>query len=336
MDEAIVVEGLVKSFKTTKALDGIDLTVPTGTVLGLLGPNGAGKTTCVRILATLLRPDAGRATVTGLDVVRQPQQVRARIGLTGQYAAVDDYLTGRENLEMVGRLYHLPAAEARARAVALLDRFDLADAASRVVKTYSGGMRRRLDIAASLIARPRVMFLDEPTTGLDPRSRIGMWELIEGLVREGTTILLTTQYLDEADRLASTIAVLDGGKVIASGTSRELKSQVGGERLEVTVASASELDAAVSALSPFAAGEPVVDAATLHVTAPVSKGAGILPDVVRDLDAAGVTLEDLALRHPTLDDVFLALTGHAAEDKPAGPAGKGRRGRDRGRGKESA
>jgi ABC-2 type transport system ATP-binding protein len=335
MDDAIVVEGLVKTFKSTKALDGIDLTVPHGTVLGLLGPNGAGKTTCVRILATLLRPDAGRAWVTGLDVVQEPQRVRARIGLTGQYAAVDDYLTGQENLEMVGRLYHLQAAEARARAVALLDRFDLSDAARRVVKTYSGGMRRRLDIAASLIARPRVMFLDEPTTGLDPRSRIGMWELIEGLVREGTTILLTTQYLDEADRLASTIAVLDGGKVIASGTSRELKSQVGGERLEVTVASASELDAAVSALSPFAAGEPVIDAATLHVTIPVSKGAGILPDVVRDLDAAGVTLEDLALRHPTLDDVFLALTGHAAEDAPAEPAGKkGRRGR--GRGKEPA
>jgi ABC-2 type transport system ATP-binding protein len=335
MDDAILVEGLVKTFKSTKALDGIDLTVPHGTVLGLLGPNGAGKTTCVRILATLLRPDAGRAWVTGLDVVQEPQRVRARIGLTGQYAAVDDYLTGQENLEMVGRLYHLQAAEARARAVALLDRFDLSDAARRVVKTYSGGMRRRLDIAASLIARPRVMFLDEPTTGLDPRSRIGMWELIEGLVREGTTILLTTQYLDEADRLASTIAVLDGGKVIASGTSRELKSQVGGERLEVTVASASELDAAVSALSPFAAGEPVIDAATLHVTIPVSKGAGILPDVVRDLDAAGVTLEDLALRHPTLDDVFLALTGHAAEDAPAEPAGKkGRRGR--GRGKEPA
>ncbi|MEN3358775.1 MAG: type transport system ATP-binding protein, partial [Mycobacteriales bacterium] len=230
MDDAIVVEGLVKTFKATKALDGIDLTVPPGTVLGLLGPNGAGKTTCVRILATLLRPDAGRAWVTGLDVVREPQRVRARIGLTGQYAAVDDYLTGQENLEMVGRLYHLGSAEARGRATALLDRFELTDAGGRVVKTYSGGMRRRLDIAAALIARPRVLFLDEPTTGLDPRSRIGMWELIESLVRDGTTILLTTQYLDEADRLASTIAVIDIGKVIASGTSRELKSQVGGER----------------------------------------------------------------------------------------------------------
>ncbi|HVQ93092.1 MAG TPA: ATP-binding cassette domain-containing protein [Mycobacteriales bacterium] len=330
MDDAIVVESLVKTFKATKALDGIDLTVPPGTVLGLLGPNGAGKTTCVRILATLLRPDAGRAWVTGLDVLREPQRVRARIGLTGQYAAVDDYLTGQENLEMVGRLYHLRPAEARGRAVALLDRFELSDASGRVVKTYSGGMRRRLDIAAALIARPRVLFLDEPTTGLDPRSRIGMWELIEGLVRDGTTILLTTQYLDEADRLASTIAVIDIGKVIASGTARELKSQVGGERLEVTVAGASELDAAVSALAPFAAGEPVVDVPTLHVTVPVSKGAGILPEVVRDLDAAGVTLEDLALRHPTLDDVFLALTGHAAEEKPAdgaAPAEKGRRGR---------
>jgi ABC-2 type transport system ATP-binding protein len=325
MDDAIVVESLVKTFKTTKALDGIDLTVPHGTVLGLLGPNGAGKTTCVRVLATLLRPDSGRAWVTGLDVVRQAQRVRARIGLTWQYAAVDDYLTGQENLEMVGRLYHLRAGEARARATALLDRVDLSDAARRVVKTYSGGMRRRLDIAASLIARPRVLFLDEPTTGLDPRSRFGMWELIEGLVREGTTILLTTQYLEEADRLADTIAVIDGGKVIARGTSRELKSQVGGERLEVTVASSRQFDDAVSALASYAAGDPVLDAESRHVTIPVSKGAGILPDVVRDLDAAGVALEDLALRHPTLDDVFLSLTGHAAEDKPAEPERKGRR-----------
>jgi ABC-2 type transport system ATP-binding protein len=332
MEDAIVVEGLVKRFGKTVALDGVDLTVPLGTVLGMLGPNGAGKTTCVRILTTLLRPDSGRAWVTGLDVLHEPQRVRARIGLTGQYAAVDDYLTGRENLEMVGRLYHLGRSEARARAIELLARFELSDAAGRVVKTYSGGMRRRLDIAASLIARPRVLFLDEPTTGLDPRSRIGMWELIESLVRDGTTILLTTQYLEEADRLADTIAVVDVGKVIARGTARELKAQVGGERLEVTVASRSALDGAVSALSSFAAGEPVVDQETLHVTVPVSKGAGILPDVVRDLDAAGVALEDLALRHPTLDDVFLALTGHAAEEKPAEPAadaGRRRRGRQK-------
>jgi ABC-2 type transport system ATP-binding protein len=334
MDPAIVVEGLVKRFGTTTALAGIDLDVPQGTVLGLLGPNGAGKTTCVRVLTTLLRPDAGKAYVTGIDVLREPQRVRARIGLTGQYAAVDDYLTGRENLELVGRLYHLDKREARARAVDLLERVDLAEAGGRIVKGYSGGMRRRLDIAASLIARPAVLFLDEPTTGLDPRSRLGMWELIEGLVRDGTTILLTSQYLEEADRLATTIAVIDGGQVIARGTSRELKSQVGGDRLELTVSSATEVDTAATTLAAFADGEPVLDRAGLKLTIPVSKGAGILPDVVRELDAAGIALEDLALRHPTLDDVFLSLTGHVAEavttesDKPAKGRRRGRRGKD--------
>jgi ABC-2 type transport system ATP-binding protein len=325
MDPAIVVEGLVKRFGTTTALAGIDLDVPHGTVLGLLGPNGAGKTTCVRVLTTLLRADAGKAYVTGIDVRREPQRVRARIGLTGQYAAVDDYLTGRENLELVGRLYHLDKREARARANDLLARVDLTDAGGRIVKGYSGGMRRRLDIAASLIARPAVLFLDEPTTGLDPRSRLGMWELIEGLVRDGTTILLTSQYLEEADRLATTIAVIDGGQVIARGTSRELKSQVGGDRLELTVSAASEVDTAARTLQPFAAGEPVLDREGLKLTVPVSKGAGILPEVVRELDAAGVALDDLALRHPTLDDVFLSLTGHVAEDVVEDKPAKGRR-----------
>jgi ABC-2 type transport system ATP-binding protein len=335
MDPAIAVEGLVKRFGTTTALAGIDLDVPQGTVLGLLGPNGAGKTTCVRVLTTLLRPDAGKAYVTGIDVLREPQRVRARIGLTGQYAAVDDYLTGRENLELVGRLYHLGRTEARARADDLLERVDLAEAGGRIVKGYSGGMRRRLDIAASLIARPAVLFLDEPTTGLDPRSRLGMWELIEGLVRDGTTILLTSQYLEEADRLATTIAVIDGGQVIARGTSRELKSQVGGDRLELTMSSATDLDLAATTLASYAAGEPVLDRDGAKLTIPVSKGAGILPDVVRELDTAGIALEDLALRHPTLDDVFLSLTGHAAEDAST-ETDKPAKGRRRGRRKEPA
>ncbi|MQA34512.1 ATP-binding cassette domain-containing protein [Modestobacter roseus] len=314
MSNAIVVEGLVKRFGENTALGGVDLTVSEGTVLGLLGPNGAGKTTVVRVLSTLLRPDAGRAEVVGLDVLTQADQVRATIGLTGQYAAVDEYLTGRENLEMVGRLYRLGGREARSRAGQLLERFDLTDAANRPAKTYSGGMRRRLDIAASLIARPRVLFLDEPTTGLDPRSRLGMWEFIADLVGEGTTILLTTQYLEEADRLADRMVVIDRGQVIARGTADELKAQVGGERLELTVASAEQLDTAVDCLAPLAAGELHRDAQTRRLTVPVTGGTGVLAEALRRLDAGAVHVLDVGLRRPDLDDVFLTLTGHAAED----------------------
>lgn len=313
MTDAIVVESLTKRFGRTVALDGLDLVVPQGTVLGVLGPNGAGKTTAVRILATLLRPDAGRASVFGVDVVTHPARVRAQIGLTGQYAAVDEYLTGRENLRMVARLFRMDRSAARRRADELLERFELLDAADRTVKTYSGGMRRRLDIAASLTARPRVLFLDEPTTGLDPRSRIGMWQVIADLVHDGTTMLLTTQYLEEADKLAHAIAVIDHGRVIAGGTADELKAQVGGERLEITVADAEQLELARTAVGRYADGRPRTDTATRHVVVPVSQGARILPQVVRDLDDAGIGIVDLALRRPTLDDVFLALTGHAAE-----------------------
>ena len=311
---AILAEGLEKRFGETRALAGLDLSAEEGTVLGVLGPNGAGKTTAVRILATLLHPDAGRAEVAGLDVVRHADQLRARIGLAGQYAAVDEYLTGQENLEMVGRLYHLPGAVARRRADELLERFELTDAARRPVKTYSGGMRRRLDLAASLVIAPPVLFLDEPTTGLDPRGRLSMWDIISGLVSEGRTVLLTTQYLEEADQLASQIVVVDHGRVIAQGTADELKAQVGGERLELTVARGSALDAAVRALKPYGDGDLHVDEHRRHVVLPVVNGARLLANVVRDLDAAGVRVDDLGLRRPTLDDVFLTLTGHAAEE----------------------
>jgi ABC-2 type transport system ATP-binding protein len=307
---AIVVEGLRKRYGDVVALDGIDLAVPAGTVLGLLGPNGAGKTTTVRVLTTTVRPDAGRATVLGADVMLHPAAVRARIGLAGQYAAVDEHLTGVENLVMVGRLYGERRAAATARAGELLERFDLDEAAGRVVKTYSGGMRRRLDLAAALVANPPVLFLDEPTTGLDPRSRVGLWETIEGLVADGTTVLLTTQYLDEADRLADRIAVIDRGRVIADGTADELKDRVGGERLEVHLSDPAQALEAAWALGGMTSEEPQIDGHTVRL--PVERASGAIMEAVRRLDEASIGVEDLGVRRPTLDDVFLALTGHGA------------------------
>ncbi len=311
---AILAEGLHKYYGKTHALDGLDLTVEEGTILGLLGPNGAGKTTAVRVLTTLLRPDSGRAEVAGLDVVKQAPALRALIGLTGQYAAVDENLTGYENLKMFGQLYHLSGVVAKRRANELLERFDLVEAAGRTVKTYSGGMRRRLDLAASLIISPPILFLDEPTTGLDIRGRLAMWEVIGNLVADGTTVLLTTQYLEEADQLAHQIAVVDHGRVIARGTSDELKTQVGGERIEITVAQGGDISAAAEALRPYASGEIQLQREHRHLLVPVTNGAQQLAAIVRDLDAARVRVDDLALRRPTLDDVFLTLTGHAAEE----------------------
>lgn len=315
--EAVDVTGLVKTYDKGKvtALAGLDISVPPGQVLGLLGPNGAGKTTAVSILATLLDPDSGGGTVAGFDLLKQPGEVRKRIGLSGQFAAVDEALTGFENLFMFGRLYRLDKAAAKARADELLEHFGLTEAASRVVKTYSGGMRRRLDVAGALVARPPVIFLDEPTTGLDPPSRLDLWDTIRGLVADGAALLLTTQYLEEADQLSDQILVIDRGKAIAGGTSDELKAQVGGDRVEVTVRDIAQLSAAKDCLTPFAVGEIQIDEATGTLKVPIDGGTPILTRALNALEAAHVDLVDAGLRRPTLDDVFLALTGHAAEDK---------------------
>jgi ABC-2 type transport system ATP-binding protein len=323
---AILVEGLVKSFGEVRALRGIDLSVPRGTVLGVLGPNGAGKTTAVRILTTLLLPDAGWAQVEGHDVVREAAAVRRSIGLAGQSAAIQEELTGRENLEIIGRLYHLSWPRARRRATELLEHFNLTEAADRPAKNFSGGMQRRLDLAASLVGDPRVLFLDEPTTGLDPRSRLAMWDTIRSLAARGTTLLLTTQYLDEADELADEIVVIDHGQVIAAGTSEELKGRVGGDVVEFTVPDRSRLGDAVAAITPVGEGEPHVDKETGVISEGVgSRGSDALIDAVRRLDSAGIEIRGLALRRPSLDDVFLVLTGHAAEEDQANGRRRGRR-----------
>src|SRR5690242_4233434 len=315
---AIEAEGLVKNFGKTKALAGLDLTVPAGTVYGLLGPNGAGKTTAVRVFATLLRPDGGRARVLGRDVADEAAEVRRQIGLTGQYAALDEYLTGRANLIMIGQLSRLTAAAARRRADEMLERFSLTEAAGRAVKTYSGGMRRRLDLAASLIGYPSVLFLDEPTTGLDPNARAMTWEIVRELADSGTTLLLTTQYLDEADQLARRIAVIDGGAVIAEGTPDQLKSSVGGEHLDVALAAGADVEAAIVAVKPFATGGVQPDEDGRRLSVPVAAGEGLTTQVVRALDQAGVPVNDVTMQRASLDDVFLALTGHATSDDSEG------------------
>ena len=313
MDTIIEAAGLTKRYGDVVALDGLDLKVPRGTVLGLLGPNGAGKTTAVRVLTTLLEPDDGSAHIAGIDVRTDPDGVRKIIGLSGQYAAVDEYLTGYENLDMVGRLYRMPKQASRVRARELLEQFDLTDAGDRPVKTYSGGMRRRLDLAASLVAKPKVLFLDEPTTGLDPGSRTTMWDVIRELVHAGTTVLLTTQYLEEADRLADEIVVIDRGKAIARGSADQLKAQVGGERIALVVTGPADVGPAHAVLGAVAVGEVLVDEHTRTLTAPVTDGASSLMAALRRLDTDGIGVLDVGLRRPTLDDVFLTLTGHAAE-----------------------
>jgi ABC-2 type transport system ATP-binding protein len=312
---AIEAKGLTKSYGDVKALIGVDLVVPQGTILGLLGPNGAGKTTTVRILSTLLKPDSGTAEIAGINILKDPAQAREIIGLSGQYAAVDENLTGRENLIMVGRLFRLPKNVAIAKSDELLEKFNLVEAANRVVKTYSGGMRRRLDLASALIANPTVLILDEPTTGLDPRSRLLMWGIIRDLVKEGTTVLLTTQYLEEADQLADNIMVIDHGRVIAEGTANDLKKQIGGERIEVRV-SLEKVDQTLQILKNIGSGEVLVDIEKL--TVPVTgKGGSKIVEAVRALDAAGIEIEEIHLRQPTLDEVFLTLTGHSAEEVSA-------------------
>ena len=314
MPDAIVAEGLVKRYGQLTALDGLDLSVPEGTVTALLGPNGAGKTTTVRVLTTLLIPDEGRATVAGIDVLGNPQALRSRIGTSGQYAAVDEYLTGFENLEMVGRLYHLGVARSKERARELLERFRLTDAADRPVKGYSGGMRRRLDLAGALVANPPVLFLDEPTTGLDPRARLDLWDVIEELVAGGTTLLLTTPYMEEADRLADSIAVIDHGRVIARGTADELKALVGGDRIELTVATPDQLAPAQQVLAGLADGEIHLEPGLRRITVPVADGSQDLVTAIGRLTEHKVQINDVALRRPSLDDVFLTLTGHEAEE----------------------
>jgi len=309
---AIEAEGLVKNYGETKALAGFDLAVPAGTVYGLLGPNGAGKTTAVRVFATLLRPDGGRAQVLGHDVATEADAVRRQIGLTGQYAALDEYLTGRANLIMIGQLSRLTAAAARRRADEMLERFSLTEAAGRAVKTYSGGMRRRLDLAASLIGYPAVLFLDEPTTGLDPNARAMTWEIVRELADSGTTLLLTTQYLDEADQLAGRIAVIDGGTVIAEGTPDQLKSSLGGEHLDIALAAGADVEAAIIAVKPFAAGGIQPDEEGRRLSVPVAAAEGLTTQVVRALDQAGVPVNDVTMQRASLDDVFLALTGHVS------------------------
>jgi ABC-2 type transport system ATP-binding protein len=324
---AVRAERLVKTFGSTRALDGVDLEIPAGKVLGLLGPNGAGKTTTVRILTTLLRPDSGRAWVAGHDVLADPESVRKQIGLSGQYAAVDENLTGFENLYMVGRFYGFPKIDARARSRELLGDFRLTEAADRPAKTYSGGMRRRLDLAGALVAKPAVVVLDEPTTGLDPRGRLETWEVIGNLVSDGATVLLTTQYLEEADQLADSIAVIDKGKVIAEGTADELKAQTGGERLELVVSDVQELAVARAVLVDVGADEPKVDEQSRRISVLVDTGPKALIEALRRLDLDGVGVLDVGLHRPSLDDVFLALTGHAADDEVAPAPKKGRRGR---------
>jgi ABC-2 type transport system ATP-binding protein len=325
-DHAIHAEGLTKSYGRTRALGGLDLDVAEGTLLALLGPNGAGKTTAVRILTTLLKPDGGHATVAGMDVVKDANRIKAKIGLAGQSVAIDDYLSGRENLEMIGRLYHLSARDARARAWELLAQFELIDAAGRMAKTYSGGMRRRLDLAGSLVVLPPILFLDEPTTGLDPRSRRQVWDMVRSLVKEGSTILLTTQYLEEADELADRIAVVDSGRVIAYGTSDQLKDQLGGDRIDISVAKPDDLHRTAEIARRHLSGEAAIDAAQRRISGPSKNGTSELASLVRDLDAAGIAITNLELHRPSLDDVFLTLTGHQAEETQPEPSrSRGRR-----------